>query len=62
MSRAATVAYQTNQASLLSVLETQSTSIEAEYALFDALAEYEQSLASLERAIGAPIPGERRPL
>jgi len=62
MSRAATVAYQTNQASLLSVLETQSASIEAEYALFDALAEYEQSLASLERAIGAPIPGERKPL
>ncbi len=62
VSRAATVAYQTNQASLLSVLETQSTSIEAEYALFDALAEYEQSLAGLERAIGAAIPGERKPL
>ena len=43
VSKAATVAYQTNQAGLLSVLDTQNMSIEAEYALFDALAEYEQS-------------------
>jgi len=59
---AATVAYQTNQAGLLSVLDAQSMSIDAEYALFDALSEYEQGLADLERAIGGPLPGERRPL
>jgi outer membrane protein TolC len=61
ISRAATVAYQTNQAGLLGILDTQNTSIEAEYALLDALAEYEQSIASLERAIGAPL-SERKPL
>jgi outer membrane protein, heavy metal efflux system len=62
VSKAATVAYQTNQANLLSVIDTQSMSIEAEYALFDALSEYEQSVADLERAIGMPLPGERKPL
>jgi outer membrane protein TolC len=62
VSRAATVAYQTNQAGLLSVIDTQSMSIEAEYAIFEALSEYEQSLAALERAIGMPLPGERKPL
>jgi outer membrane protein TolC len=62
VSRSATLAYQTSQASLLDVIETQSGSIEAEYALFDALTEYEQSIANLERAIGAPLTAERRPL
>src|SRR5262249_43931570 len=62
MTKAATVAYQTSQTGILGVLDAQSLSIDAEYALFDALATYEQSLADLERAIGAPLPGERRPL
>jgi outer membrane protein TolC len=62
VSRAATVAYQTNQAGLLSVLDAQNMSIDAEYALFDALSEYEQSIADLERAIGGTLPAERRPL
>jgi outer membrane protein TolC len=62
VSKAATVAYQTNQADLLSVIETQGMSIEAEYSVFEALSEYEQSLANLERAIGMPLPGERKPL
>jgi outer membrane protein TolC len=62
LSKAATVSYQTNQSGLLSILETQSLSIDAEYALFEALSDYEQSLADLERAVGAPLPGERRPL
>jgi cobalt-zinc-cadmium efflux system outer membrane protein len=61
LAKAATVAYQTNQAELLSILDTQSTSIDAEYAVFDALTEYEQSIADLERAIGAPL-SERKPL
>lgn len=62
VSKAATVAYQTNQVGLLSVLDTQKISIEAEYALFDALSEYEQSVAELERAVGGPLPVERKPL
>jgi len=62
ISKAATVAYQTNQASLLNVLDTQVMSIDVEYALFNALANYEQSLADMERAIGTAVPGERRPL
>ena len=62
VSKAATVAYQTEQDSLLSVLETQNLSIDVEFALFDALANYEQSIADLERAIGASVPGERKPV
>jgi cobalt-zinc-cadmium efflux system outer membrane protein len=62
LSSAATVAYRTNQGDLLNVLDTQGMSFELEYALFDAITEYEQSLAELERAIGAPLPGERKPL
>jgi outer membrane protein TolC len=62
VSKAATVAYQTNQSSLLSVLDSQAMSIDVEYALFNALANYEQSIADLERAIGASVPGERKPL
>jgi outer membrane protein TolC len=62
LSKAATVAYQTSQSELLNVLDTQTLSIDAEYAFFDALAGYETSLADLERAIGAPLPAERRPL
>jgi len=62
VSKAATVAYQTEQDSLLSVLETQNLSIDVEFSLFDALANYEQSIADLERAIGASVPGERKPV
>ncbi len=62
VSKAATVAYQTNQNSLLSVLDTQGMSIDVEYALFNALADYEQSLADMERSVGASVPGERKPL
>jgi len=62
LTKAATVAYQTNQAGLLGVLDSQSMSIDGEYALFEALLEYEQSIAEVERAIGAPLPGERKPL
>ena len=62
VSKAATVAYQTNQNSLLSVLDTQGMSIDVEYALFNALADYEQSLADMERAVGVSVPGERKPL
>jgi cobalt-zinc-cadmium efflux system outer membrane protein len=61
LAKAATVAYQTNQAGLLSILDAQNSSIDAEYALFDALTQYEQGIADLERAIGAPLPG-RKPL
>jgi len=62
VSKAATVAYQTNQGSLVDVLNTQVMSIDVEYALFNALANYEKSLADLERAIGGSVPGERKPL
>jgi cobalt-zinc-cadmium efflux system outer membrane protein len=62
VSKAATVAYQSEQSSLLNVLDTQNLSIDVEFALFDALANYEQSIADLERAIGVSVPGERKPL
>ena len=62
LSRAATVQYQTNQGDLRQVLDTQAMSFDIDYALFEALSNYEQSLAELERAIGAPLTGERSPL
>lgn len=62
LSKAATVAYQTDQAGLLTVLDTQGMSIDAEYALFGAFSEYERSTGDLERAIGGSLPGQRRPL
>jgi len=62
ISKAATVAYQTNQSGLLSVLDAQNMSIDAEYAFFEALSDYEKSLAELEQAIGQSLPGERKPL
>jgi cobalt-zinc-cadmium efflux system outer membrane protein len=62
VSKAATVAYQTNQSDLTSVLDTQNESLEAEHALFEAISDYEQAIASLERAIGAPLQNERKPL
>jgi len=62
VSKAATVAYQSEQSSLLNVLDTQNLSIDVEFALFDALANYEQSIADLESAIGISVPGERKPL
>ena len=62
VSKAATVAYQANQGGLLDILDTQGMAVDIEYAVFDALSEYEQSLAELERAIGMPLPGERSPL
>ena len=40
----------------------QSMSVEAESAFFDALSEYEQGIAELERAIGSPLPAERKTL
>ena len=39
-SRLTTIAYQTNQAGLLNILDAQNMSLEAEYALFDALSEF----------------------
>lgn len=62
VSKAATLAYQTNQSNLLNVLDSQSMSIDIEYALFNALSDYEQSIADLERAVGTVLPGERKAL
>ncbi len=54
--KSAVAAYQTDRTDFLNLLDSQNTALEVEYAYYRALSEYEQRLAELERAIGAPLP------
>lgn len=54
--RSAVAAYQTDRTDFLNLLDSQNTALDVEYAYYRALSEYEQRLAELERAIGAPLP------
>ena len=54
--KATTAAYQTDRTDFLNLLDSQNLSLDVEYAYYRALSEYEQRLADLERAIGAPLP------
>src|SRR5262249_43373927 len=53
--KSAAAAYQTDRTDFLNLLDSQNTALEVEYAYFRALSQYEQRLAELERAIGAPL-------
>lgn len=54
--KSAVAAYQTDRTDFLNLLDSQNTALEVEYAYYRELSEYEQRLAELERAIGAPLP------
>ncbi len=54
--KSAVAAYQTDRTDFLNLLDSQNTALEVEYAYYRALSEYEQRLAELERALGAPLP------
>lgn len=49
------VAYETDRADFLNLLDSQSTALEVEYSYFRSLTEFEMRVAELERAVGAPI-------
>src|SRR3989442_15607267 len=54
--RAASAAYQTDQADFLNLIDSQNTALDVEYSYYRGLAEFDSRVAELERAIGAAIP------
>jgi outer membrane protein TolC len=54
--RSTVIAYENDRTDILNLLESQNTTLDVDYAYFRALAEFEQRMAELELAVGAPIP------
>jgi cobalt-zinc-cadmium efflux system outer membrane protein len=52
----AVIAYENDRTDILNLLDSQNTTLDVDYAYFRALAEFEQHMAELEFAVGAPIP------
>ncbi|HET9183387.1 MAG TPA: TolC family protein [Candidatus Angelobacter sp.] len=50
------IAYENDRTDILNLLDSQNTTLDVDYAYFRALAEFEQRMAELELAVGAPIP------
>lgn len=50
------IAYENDRTDILNLLDSQNTTLDVDYAHFRALAEFEQHMAELELAVGAPIP------
>ena len=57
--RSTIVAYENDRTDILNLLDSQNTTLDIQYAYFRAAAEFEQRMAELELAVGAPI--ERGP-
>jgi outer membrane protein TolC len=54
--RSTVIAYENDRTDILNLLDSQNTTLDVDYACFRALAEFEQRMAELELAVGAPIP------
>jgi outer membrane protein TolC len=54
--RSTVIAYENDRTDILNLLESQNTTLDVDYSYFRALAEFEQRMAELELAVGAPIP------
>ena len=54
--RSTVIAYENDRTDLLNLLDSQNTTLDVDYAYFRSLADFEQRLAELELAVGAPIP------
>ena len=54
--RSTVIAYENDRTDVLNLLESQNTTLDVDYAYFHFLAEFEQRMAELELAVGAPIP------
>ena len=53
--RSTVIAYESDRTDILNLLDSQNTTLDVDYAYFRALAEFEQRMAELELAVGAPI-------
>ena len=53
--RSTVVAYENDRTDILNLLDSQNTTLDIQYAYFRAAAEFEQRMAELELAVGAPI-------
>src|SRR5579884_1026847 len=54
--RSTVIAYENDRTDILNLLDSQNTTLDVDYSYFRALAEFEQRMAELELAVGAPIP------
>jgi outer membrane protein, heavy metal efflux system len=53
--RSTVIAYENDRTDILNLLDSQNTSLDVDYSYFRALAEFEQRMAELELAVGAPV-------
>jgi cobalt-zinc-cadmium efflux system outer membrane protein len=54
--RSTVIAYENDRTDILNLLDSQNTTLDVDYAYFRALADFEQRIAELELAVGAPVP------
>ena len=54
--RSTVIAYENDRTDILNLLDSQNTTLDVDYAYFRALADFEQRMAELELAVGAPVP------
>ena len=52
--RSTVIAYENDRTDILNLLDSQNTTLDVDYAYFRALADFEQRMAALELAVGAP--------
>ena len=50
------IAYQADRAAFPAMIDTQRVRLDAQLAYYDALSDFDQALAQLERAVGDPLP------
>jgi len=53
--RSTVIAYENDRTDILNLLDSQNTSLDVDYSYFRAAAEFEQRMAELELAVGAPV-------
>ena len=54
--RSTVIAYENDRTDILNLLDSQNTTLDVDYSYFRALADFEQCMAELELAVGAPVP------
>src|SRR5215469_8353516 len=54
--RSTVIAYENDRTDILNLLDSQNTTLDVDYAYFRALADFQQRMAELELAVGAPVP------
>jgi len=54
--RSTVIAYENDRTDILNLLDSQNTTLDVDYAYFRALADFDERMAELEWAVGAPVP------